>query len=305
MTKKRKLAYAALLLNAIIWGAALPIVKPSLEFVTPSEFLFFRYLVASILGLPILIILLWRNRLTFKTFLTIAGFETMILGLGHFMLYQGLSRTSSLEAALIASTSPILVILGGIWFLKEKQEKHEWQGLALALFGTLIIVIEPLVRNGNGANFTSLVGNLFVVGYNLIWTVYLLSAKKIYKGVSKILIGFLGPWFAMLFHLLVVGFNNPMIIASGQLLDPLAIPSVLMAMLFMAIFGSVLAVPLIMYGNEKIESSEATLFTYLQPLVYIPLSVLWLKESFSPLIFVALPIIALGVYMAERRPRVR
>ena len=70
----------------------------------------------------------------------------------------------------------------------------------------------------------------------------------------------------------------------------------------MGILGSPIAVSLYLYGQDKIEASEATLFSYLQPLIYIPLAVFWLGEKIIPAQLIGLAIIAAGVYLAERRP---
>ena len=305
MTKNRKLAYVALILTAIIWGAALPIVKPALEYMSAYHYLFIRYLMAAILSLPVLVVCFWKYKPTLKDLATIGWMEFVVLGFGHYLLYEGLSRTSALEASILATTSPIIVTLGGIIFLKEKEERHEWWGLALALIGTLIIILEPIFREGNSLKFSSLIGNMMVMGYNLIWAFFILKAKSVYKKIPKLLVGFVSPWIGLSFYWLLLAFKNPILMQSGQVLDAMAIPSVLTAVMYMGTLGSVVAIPLVMYGNNQIEASEAALFSYLQPLVYIPLSIFWLKEAFSPILWLALPLIAVGVYMAERRPRVR
>jgi drug/metabolite transporter (DMT)-like permease len=54
--RERYTAYGALILAEIIWGSFLVIVKPSLEFVSPQQFLFLRYLIALPFILPMIII---------------------------------------------------------------------------------------------------------------------------------------------------------------------------------------------------------------------------------------------------------
>ncbi len=68
-------AYLALFTMAVIWGAALPIVKPSLELVSPYQFLYFRYLIAAPLTLPILIYYLLKLKLNRRTLLKILALE--------------------------------------------------------------------------------------------------------------------------------------------------------------------------------------------------------------------------------------
>lgn len=68
----------------------------------------------------------------------------------------------------------------------------------------------------------------------------------------------------------------------------------------MAIPGSILGLTLYLYGQDKIEASEASLFTYLQPAFAIPASILLLSESISLLELLATGIIITGVIIAEK-----
>ena len=108
----------ALLLNAVIWGASLPIVKPALEFVSPFQYLFYRYLIAAPLATPLLVILLKKHKSTLKKLFGIISLELLGVTGALSFLYQGLNRTSSLEATLLANAAPVFIIIGGILFLK-------------------------------------------------------------------------------------------------------------------------------------------------------------------------------------------
>lgn len=300
MNKRRKLAYFALIVVAVVWGGALPVVKPALEFINPFQFLIGRYLVASVVSLPVLVLLLKKYKPNSKTLITIVLMEAAVLVLGHYLLYEGLDRTTSLEASLIAGSSPIFITLGGILLLKEREEKHEWLGLIVALIGTLMVTLEPLISSAGTLSLSSFSGNLMVLMYVFIWTGYLLIAKKVYAKVPKDLIGFVSPLVGSVGMLAV---NSAVI--PGDVLPSMEVVlklPVAMSLVYMGVLGSLLAVPLMVYGNDRIEASEASLFSYLQPLVYIPLSIFWLKEASSSIVWVALGLIAIGVYMAERRP---
>jgi EamA-like transporter family. len=47
--------YASLIFIAFIWGSTFPIIKETLLFVDPLSFLFLRFLIASIIILPLII----------------------------------------------------------------------------------------------------------------------------------------------------------------------------------------------------------------------------------------------------------
>ncbi|HCQ31113.1 TPA: hypothetical protein DIU27_01855, partial [Candidatus Collierbacteria bacterium] len=60
LSKTRTTAYLFLLLNTILWGVASPIIKHSLNFTTPSLFLLYRYVIATLIFFPFF--LLHRSR---------------------------------------------------------------------------------------------------------------------------------------------------------------------------------------------------------------------------------------------------
>jgi len=93
---------------------------------------------------------------------------------------------------------------------------------------------------------------------------------------------------------------SQLITAIGQDLQHV---SVWVASGYMAIFGSIIGFTAYLKGQEGIEASEATLFSYLQPLVYIPMGIWLLKESVSLIQIISLVIILLGVIVAEKRYR--
>lgn len=291
-------AYLALLTMAVIWGIALPIVKPSLNFVSPYQFLYLRYLIATPLLLPVLIYYLLKLKPALKTVAKIALLEFFEIVVSLPILYQGLKMTSALEASLIGAAGPIFVVLGGIIFLHEREEKREWQGLALSFLGTVILVVEPFLTGRNNHLGFSFTGNLLILVHNLTYVIYTLTAKVWYRSLPKILVSAISYPVAFVGFFLILYF-------SGQSFSPqlLTTPSVALAAGYMAVFGSIVAWTLFLYGQNLIEASEASLFTYLQGIVAIPAAVIWLNEKPSWPMLPAIALITAGVCLAEARFR--
>ncbi len=286
----RAKAYLALITMAVLWGAALPIVKPSLEFVSPIQFLYLRYLIAAPLLLPVLIFYLFKIKPSVKTLLKIIALEFLGTAINLPLLYYGLKLTSSIEASLIGAAGPVFTVLGGIIFLHEKESRREWRGLALSFLGTLLLVIEPLLTGRNHGIGFSLLGNGLVLTYNLIYVVYVLLAKVHYKKIPKILVSSLSYPVALLSFWLLLTLAG---LSSSPSL--LAIPQVALAAGYMAIFGSIVAWTLFLYGQNLIEASEASLFTYLQGIVAIPVAWLFLAETPSWPMGLAIVLIVYGI----------
>lgn len=297
MTKSRTLAYSALLINALIWGSAFPIVKPVFQFLTPLQFLYLRFLTAGLISLPIFLYYYFKIRPKISYILKVLLVEVLGLALPLIVLYEGLSRTSALEASLIGSTGPIFVVLGGIWFLHEHENKREWQGLGLSLLGSLILVVEPMFRGGVDTS-SSTTGNLYILGYNILYTVYVLAVKKIYKTKPPLYLGSLTYLLTTLIYGLILFSQNSL--PSYELL---AMSNVLIPVLYMAIPGGILAFALYLYAQSKIEVSEANLFIYLNGIVAIPAAYFLLGEKPTLVNILAIFIIAYGVMRAELRKK--
>jgi drug/metabolite transporter (DMT)-like permease len=299
ISRNRLLAYLALLGNALMWGLALPIVKKGFQAgLTPTSFLIGRFFIATIFSLPIIIYLevkhkQIRKHFTLKNVLKIIPLEILGTFIALYLLYQGLDRTSAIESSLIAVTWPVLVTIGGVWFFKEKIEKHELLGLALTLVGTTLLVGQPLLKS-QGLTGSSITGNLLVVGQNISIVVYYLLAKKHYHGINKWLITHVSFWVGLISFGLVALVSNQSLVWQPGFWPTTAV-------VYMGVLGSVVGLTLYLIAQDKIEASEASLFTYLQPIFTIPMAMILLSESIQLVELIAMAIIILGVYLAEKR----
>ncbi len=225
------------------------------------------------------------------------------------LLYIGLDKTSALEASFISTTNPIFITLAGIIFLRERQEKREWQGLLLTFLGTLLLTLEPWfggltnsATSTNAATPQSLLGNVLIVGQNITATIYFILAKSRYKGLPKLFVAGVSFWVGLVsflgLSLMEAQFSFTNLWAA--IIADWSHPAVWVASIYMAVFGSIIGLTAYIQGQENVEASEASLFWYLQPLVYVPLGVLVLKEVITPWQIVALILVGLGVWWAQK-----
>jgi drug/metabolite transporter (DMT)-like permease len=292
MEKDRKTAYIALFVTAIVWGVAPPIIKYTLQFTDPVTFLFYRFELASVIIFVPLIIKLNRIKLTEKESLATLGLGLLGTPIALLFLFFGLTLTSSLEGSLIWVLSPIFIVLGGVFFLKEKLLEKEKIGIGITLIGLFFTIIQPLLQT-NGLLFTNLEGNLLVFIGTLCWSGYSLLVKKINsKRVTPFILTSTSFILAALCLL-------PFVTTHTNGLDLRAVPGII----YMGIFGSLVAYLGYTYGFSKIEASEASVFTYLQPIFAVPIAIILLGEEITlPFIFGAI-LIAIGVFITESKPQ--
>jgi drug/metabolite transporter (DMT)-like permease len=298
MNPYRLHAYGLLLIVALIWGIAGPVIKYTLGAIPALPFLAYRFGLSAAVAIILMLITGLRlpknvnlGQLLLYSFLT----STVSLGL----LFLGLERTTVLDATLISAVSPLLVAIAGVIYLKEHVTGREKLGMGIAFLGTLLIIIEPLFKGE--FDLTSLKGNFFVLLYLLASTWATVLAKKlIRKGAHEItltnysfVVGFVTT-----LPLILIFYGLSPFVQSVQGLEL----SYHAGVWFMALVSGTLAYTLWAKAQKTIEIGEAGLFAYLTPIFAAPLAIIWLKEEISPTFIVAAIIITVGVLLAELKP---
>ncbi|HKY73835.1 MAG TPA: DMT family transporter [Patescibacteria group bacterium] len=293
---------SAALVNVLFWGIAPAVIKFGLDSVSPFIFLYYRFLFVIVITTPFLFI--FRKKFatikTPKDLLIMLGIGLLTNPLSLGVLFVGLQYTTSAAGSILAGISPLFIVFASAMFLKERITKFEVFGSLLATAGTAFIVLDTPIQ-AHASN--PLLGNILVVSYNIIWATGVLLMKKYAQKHSPFLFGYTG-WFTgfIVFAVAALMTNAPLV------LRPLAltqIPDALFPILYMAIFGSVVAFTAYQVAQQHLEASHVSIFTYLQPLVTVPLAYFWLKERFGLLFIFGAIVLTIGVIVAEIHPRSR
>lgn len=296
MTTHRIRAYVLLLIVAVVWGIAGPIIKFTLGAIEPLPFLTYRFGLSAAVAILAIIIdgaHIPRSKETFLRIL-LYGFLVSTVALG--LLFSGLNKTTVLDMTLITAVGPLLIALAGVALLNEHVTKRERIGMGIAFSGSLITILSPLINDG--IDLTKLSGNFLIILYLLANTVSVIMMKKLVrKDIRPItlanysfIVGFLTM---MPITLLTYGGGNLI-----QSIKGLTLPYHL-AIVYMALISGNLGYTLWARAQKTIEVGEAAVFAYLYPIFSAPLAVLWLKESITPTFIVGAALIASGVIIAE------
>ena len=300
MNTTRVRAYIYLLIVTAIWGIAGPVIKYTLGAFDPLTFLTYRFGLSFFVALITFFIVkihLPKDKETFWKLLGF-GFLTSTVSLGF--LFFGLENTTVLDMSLITLATPLLVTIAGVMFLNEHVTRMEKIGMGIALFGTLLTIIEPLIQNGHDA--IRLSGNIFIVG-SLIATAWsaVLAKELLRKDVSPLL---------MTNASFIVGFLSllPFFLISSPIYSTLSAIrstpiSFHLGVAYMALLSGSLAYYLSNKAQKSIEIGEASIFAYLYPIFSTPLAVIWLGEKITPMFTMGAVIIAIGVAIAEIKKR--
>lgn len=285
---EKKEALLAITLAAIIWGANAPISKWTLQFVSIETLAFLRFFFAFILFAVI-----FRPKMTVKKgdffLMFLCGFVGITLHIA--LLYIGLTLTGAINAAIIASSIPILTLFFSWFFLHEKISKKFLIGGLIGITGTLFIVLEPIFEQGFSPN---LLGNILLIGAALCFIMYEVVSKKLAKKgyfantitTYSYLVGMIS---FLPFYLIDISKNGI------YFLNQQAVPGIL----YILIFASLTAIPLWQWGISKLEVSRLGFFLYIDPVVAFSVAFFLLGEVITSHMIIGAVFIFLGLYIAE------
>ena len=163
--------------------------------VPPISLAFFRWFLVFLILLPFTINNISKNR----SYLIKESKKLFFLGFmgcgvcGAFPFLAGMTTTVT-NIGIIYTSSPIFIILISSIFFKEKIFRLQIYGLALCLFGVLLIIMKGKISLLISLKFTS--GDLWVLGAAIGWALYaifLLRWKSKFSFFARFcLIAFLG-----------------------------------------------------------------------------------------------------------------
>jgi drug/metabolite transporter (DMT)-like permease len=171
------------------------IARAGVIHVPPISLAFFRWFLVFLILLPFTINNISKNR----NYLNKESKKLFFLGFmgcgvcGAFPFLAGMTTTVT-NIGIIYTSSPIFIILISSIFFKEKIFRLQIYGLALCLFGVLLIIMKGKISLLISLKFTS--GDLWVLGAAIGWALYaifLLRWKSKFSFFARFcLIAFLG-----------------------------------------------------------------------------------------------------------------
>ena len=283
----------ALITANIIWGAASPIFKYSLENIPPFTLAFIRFFFAGIILIPFI-----RN---FEVKLSGKEWAELILGavfgisINITFFFWGLQRAESINAPIIASSGPVFLFFLSILFLREKPQFKVFFGMILALLGVILIILAPILFDGKVFALGELQGNLFFVLATISAVMHPLLQKNIIPKIGA-------------FKVTMISFFIGAVTFFPFMLKELQSWSLSQlnnqgwtGIVFGVFLSSALAYYLFSYGIAKIKMQEVGIFTYIDPLVAVLIAIPLIHEYPTVHFFLGSLLVFGGIFLAEGR----
>lgn len=250
------LIYPLVALSALFWGANFALAGPVLADLPPLWAAALRFTLGTAVMLGLVV---WRNEDLVAPLRRHAKVYALLgaVGIGGFNLlfFFALQTTSAANGALIMATNPLLTTLLAVVLLGEAASRRQLAALPVALIGVVVVICGGDLQRL--ANLQVARGDLLMIGADVMWAFYNILVRRYLPSGSALA-------------------NTTLVMAAGMLLllavamgsdESVHLPGIKagMALLTMAVGGTVLAYLFWNIGIARLGAGRASLFLNLVP----------------------------------------
>lgn len=213
-----------------------------------------------------------------------------------FLLY-GLTLTTALEAGIITSTLPMVMVCLSFLFFKEKITWRTGLALLFVLLGTFAINL-PTTNSLVSQNSARWLGNLLIFAAVIGEALFLVLGKVIEKRISPLTISTLVTIFgAILFLPLAIFEARDFSFQTVNLEEWLLIG-------YLSIVVTIIGFILMYAGLKKVSANKASVLTGIFPISSFTLSIIILDEQMSLIHVIGISSILLALYFISSKQKV-
>ncbi len=283
-------AWWSLAAVSFFWGTTYLGIRIALESIPPLVLVASRFLLSG--GL-ILAFALWRKWPMPKgpALWWPVGTGLLTLGAGNYYLTLAETHIPSGLAALFITVAPFWmigtdrIVPGG-----ERVNPKAWIGMLIGFAGAVWLVGPEALQSGWDGSTVK--GFLILQVSCMTWSLGSILQKRRPEKTNPILVGGIQQMsVGICFGLLCLGYGD----WNFQLS-----PRVLGAVLYLALFGSVIAYSAYLYSLKHLPLAIVSIYTYINPVVAVTLGWLFYREEFGVKELSAMLIIFLGVWLVKK-----
>lgn len=284
-----------LILATLLWGGNFVIGRAVAGDIPPITLAFLRWCVAFIVFLPIA-----YSRVKREWHMIKANWPAVIVmaitGVACFntLVYIGVYYTTSINASLMNSSTPIIIYILSFIFLKERLSKFQLIGTALSLAGVAFILSKGSLEMLLSFSFNK--GDLIVLIAVFCWGVYSLLVKQYagrLPGYSTFLVTIaFGVMMLLPFTIYELMTTSVEIVWS---------PSTIGAILYVGIIASIVAFLSWNNGVVALGANKASIYLNFIPLFATIFAVLFLDEDLLLAQLIGGLAVICGVLLANKK----
>jgi len=291
-------SHIALLVVNLMYGANYVIAKGLMpNVIGPNGFILLR-----VVGAVLLFWLLFSfqsEKIERKDFLRLAVCGLFGVALNQLLFFNGLMLTSPLNAPVIMTMTPVLVLIFSVLILKEKPRSWQIVGMLIGAVGSVVFMLQ------NSGGFATQKGDLFILLNASSYALYLVLVKPLMKKYRPLTVITWVFTFGLV-YVLCWQFS----LQEARLVDWQGLSGESISRLLFVIIGvTFLPYLLTVFAMKKVSPSVAAVYIYLQPLLaafFVYLFWVFGLEDYTEKLSVVKIVSALGifagVYLVIRNP---
>ncbi|MCW8409806.1 DMT family transporter [Legionella sp. PATHC035] len=273
----------AILLATMFWGMTFAFIKDAVATLTPFNFLFWRFGIASVL----LLLIFWQKIKFNQQTLFYGTFLGLLLAGTVIFQTIGLRYTAASTASFITGLSVILVALFESFLNKQ------WPSIYVVAAALIALVGVGLITLADG--FTLNQGDVWVLLCAFCFAGYILFAGKASRIHQPISLTFIQA----IFVCILAG-------VASLFTTKLAIPlqsNVWVAILFCSIFASIFAFLLQLQFQKYVSSTKAAIIFSLEPVFATITAAIYLHEQLTIQFYIGALMIFFAILLSEKRAK--
>lgn len=266
------MSHIALIIVNLIYALNYTIAKDVMpEYIQPSGFILLRVIGGSILFFLTYLFFV-KERVKKKDF-----FRLMLCGLfgvaiNQLFFFEGLNLTTPINAAIIMTISPVLVIITSAIIIKEKITVRKIIGIILGLIGACILILNSGDISFENDFFT---GNILVLINATSYAIYLVLVKTLMKRYNPITVMFYVFIFGLIF-VLPFGIDEILKIDLTTFNE-----EIYLKIGFVVICTTFIAYMFNAFALKSLNPSVVSVYIYLQPLLASLIAIALNSDSLS------------------------
>jgi len=289
-------AYFLMVLTALAWSGNGIVGRGLNDIIPPIGLAFWRWVVAF----PIVIIIAWphlRKDLpkVRENWLILMVLSILSITAYNTLLYYGLLTTTAINALLINTSRPAVIVLLSILFFRQGITYKQSFGFLLAFIGTIAIIIKGEISRFISLEFNE--GDLWILVAMFCWALFTVLLKKrpsMHPTSFVAITIFFGALILFPFYIWETLFVKP----TPFVLETFG------GVLYLAIFATIVAY---LFYNRAVEiagANKAGQVSYILPIIGSILAIFILDEKFEIYHAVGFAFILSGVYFGSKGERV-
>ena len=290
--KKIFLPHITLIFANLIYAINFTFAKDVMpHFIMPSGFILLR-VIGAVFLFTLSYFLFINEKVKLKDVFRLAICGLFGVAINQLFFFEGLNLTTPINASIVMTVNPILVIFMSFLIIKEEINLRKILGILLGLWGAAILIL-----NAGGVDFSSdhQTGNLFVFINATSYGLYLVLVKPLLQKYHFITVLFYVFGFGLL-YVFPFGYSD--------LLDVKweGIPfNIYLQIGFVVFCTTFLAYLFNSFALKKLNPTTVSIYIYLQPILAAIFAVFWGADSLDNQKVIAGGLVFLGVYLVSSR----